>query len=348
MNHIVIKQDTSGTEEVSSAVITALYNAVNDEYLDNNSELQGRLHVDIISQKKRDYFQANFPNLYIQSDSVSIEFNDPIVTDILTTNYGELTDNSLSSISNISNIFKDSNISDFSDMNLLTSISTLAVDAFYGCSNLTTINLANIQQINYAGGLYQCHCFHGCSKLKSVYAPNLVYGVLGGGTQNCMFSGCSLLEYIDMPNLVGFGTQNNGFRANFHGSSTPMLKYINFGHYQFNFGQGDGFHAGNFTNLSNLLIVDAGDDVKEFSDWAIQNCANLKAIVFRNSSVVTFNKRKGGTSTIATVAGGSSNAYFYVPDNLVSAYQADANWGAISDRILGISSYDKDAILASS
>jgi hypothetical protein len=39
MNHIVIKQDTSGTEEVSSVVITALYNAVNDEYLDNNSEL---------------------------------------------------------------------------------------------------------------------------------------------------------------------------------------------------------------------------------------------------------------------------------------------------------------------
>ena len=125
-----------------------------------------------------------------------------------------------------------------------------------------------------------------------------------------------------------------------------MLKYINLGHYYFNFGQGDGFHAGNFTNLPNLLIIDAGDNITLFTDYAIQNCTALKAIVIRNSSVLTFTKKKG-TVTISNVAGGSVNAYFYVPDNLVTSYQAADNWRDISDRILGISNYDKDAILAS-
>jgi hypothetical protein len=83
-----------------------------------------------------------------------------------------------------------------------------------------------------------------------------------------------------------------------------MLKYVNFGHYHFNFGQGDGFHAGNFTNLPNLLIIDAGDNITSFTDWAIQNCTALKAVVIRNSSVLTFTKKKS-TVTISNVAGGS-------------------------------------------
>ena len=78
MNHIVIKQDTSGTEEVSSAVITALYNAVNDEYLDNNSELQGRLHVGAASAEKINFLINNYNQLFITADTFTVDFQDPV------------------------------------------------------------------------------------------------------------------------------------------------------------------------------------------------------------------------------------------------------------------------------
>lgn len=343
--HLYIEQNTGLTEPVSSGVIKKLYDlAVGG--LDDTSNLIGTVSVDTISQKIKTYLESGFSNFHINATNISIEFDDPTVTSILEAQYGDLTASTISSINNISTLFKGSSISNFGDMDQLTSVSSLGADAFHGCSNLTTINLSRIQTISYFGGMYNCACFYGCSNLKSIYAPILTQAVVGGDDGNSMFHGCSKLESIDMPNLTGYSTQNNGFTAVFNGNNVPMLKYINFGHYYFNFGQGDAFHAGNFANLPNLLIIDAGDNITQFTDYAIQNCTALKAVVIRNSSVLTFTKKKG-TVTLSNVAGGSVNAYFYVPDNLVTSYQAADNWRDISDRILGISNYDKDAILAS-
>ena len=349
--HLEIRQSTDRVEQVPSSVISTLYNlskhdaGLNRE-LDNSSYLSGNINAPVAAEKSVQALNNEWADLTVTATVYAVEFKDPEVNRILTNQYGDLTTSTVSAISDIGTLFKESTISDFSDMDQLTALNSLRVDAFQGCSNLTTINLSNIQTIAYSGGLYSCLCFYGCSSLKSVYAPSLTQAVVNGDTGNSMFNGCSQLESIDMPNLVGFGTQNNGFAANFHGGSVPMLKYVNLGHYQFNFGQGDGFHAGNFTNLSNLLIIDAGDDVKQFTDYAIQNCAALKAIVIRNTSVVPYTKKRNSV-TIANAAGGSSSAYFYVPDNLVASYQAADNWSDISDRILGISSYDKDTILNS-
>lgn len=69
MTHLRIEQNTTGIEEVSTAVINKLYELVSSGNLDSSSNLQGRLHVTSADQTKVQYLQSQFSQLYIQVDS---------------------------------------------------------------------------------------------------------------------------------------------------------------------------------------------------------------------------------------------------------------------------------------
>ena len=76
MTHLRIEQNTGITEEVSSAVITKLYNIVHDNILDSESNLKGRLHTSSTYQSYIDYLQGQFDGtngkgpLYISATTI--------------------------------------------------------------------------------------------------------------------------------------------------------------------------------------------------------------------------------------------------------------------------------------
>lgn len=187
MNHIVIKQDTSGTEEVSSAVITALYNAVNDEYLDNNSELQGRLHSSAGYESQVEYLTHLFSNLYITCDSTYIDIEDAEVLRILNAN--GFTDGvgvtaQLAKNANLSGKFDGNTIiQSFRSFRYFEKANTNPpINLFRNCSNLSDIDLSRVTSISvseFAGtSLSNVNCpelqnmgqaaFRSCSSLETV------------------------------------------------------------------------------------------------------------------------------------------------------------------------------------
>lgn len=76
MTHLYIEQ--SGiTEEVSSSVISKLYELASSGTLDGTSDLKGRLHTNAAKEKHVTYLNNNFDDLYISADIQYISFDDP-------------------------------------------------------------------------------------------------------------------------------------------------------------------------------------------------------------------------------------------------------------------------------
>ena len=88
----------------------------------------------------------------------------------------------------------------------------VAYNAFLGCTNLKSVNLPNcrsiysgmfsshlsnsIEYVNIGVSLFQMSDFRDCSKLREVYAPNLV-----SYKDTYPFTGCENLEIVSLPSL---------------------------------------------------------------------------------------------------------------------------------------------------
>lgn len=194
MNHIVIKQDTTGTEEVSSAVITALYNAVTDEYLDNNSELQGRLHSSYGGRQVIEYLTTTFQNLYISVDNYTIEFEDSEAERICVTNWGDgsiITDTQMAQVTNTRDAFKNNtDIIKFNEFRYFTNVNSYS---FEGCTNLSEITLPIAKTSIYE------YAFKGCTSLQSFDFQNIL------SVGKYAFQNCNNTQFSNLENIISFG-----------------------------------------------------------------------------------------------------------------------------------------------
>ena len=203
MNHIIIKQDTSGTEEVSSAVITALYNVVTDEYLDNNSELQGRLHCVGTSKAKVDYLTERFDNLYISADSYFIDFEDENMKSyLLSLGIGSNGEISTSDAANATVVANSTNttVTKFNELKYFTGITTskgglygssTGAIKFYNWTALEEVDVSNFTSIGHTGGSWWEDTFSNCTSLKKVTASSNLTAIGYNA-----FAWCSNLEDI--------------------------------------------------------------------------------------------------------------------------------------------------------
>ena len=94
MTHLRIEQDNGVIEEVSSAVISKLYDIVHSGTLDNTSNLIGRLHTSATYQDYIDYLEDTFKingvkQLIIDSTKKYIRFADPEVQRVFTNTWGD-------------------------------------------------------------------------------------------------------------------------------------------------------------------------------------------------------------------------------------------------------------------
>ena len=87
MTHLYIEQNGI-TEEVTSSVISKLYELASSGTLDGTSNLKGRLHTTIAKDIHVSYLNETFEDLYITADDVYITFADPEVERVLSTFWG--------------------------------------------------------------------------------------------------------------------------------------------------------------------------------------------------------------------------------------------------------------------
>lgn len=246
-------------------------------------------------------------------------FNDPEVTRILTLAYAvedgvALTNSDIASI--ISNdgytddtfSFKNNtDLVDFSDLNKLTNVTWLNYEAFDGCTSLQNINLSNIVNLSYTGGMIENYTFRNCSSLEYIYLPNATGSSL---YEQCQ--GCTSLKLYIAPNVTGIGRLNGPF-VNCLNLKGIFIPKCNMGGSSADQWHEDAFIGG----CGNVKVVDV-DIITSINEHTFRYNTSLSAVIFRN------------TTTVPTLTGETSsyfsNITFYVDDNMLSTYQADSAW----------------------
>lgn len=353
MNHLVIRQNNGITEEVSNAIISKLYELA-EAGLDAQSSVVGRVHVEKTYRHMVEALTGQngyFPELYITKDNYIAYFEDPEVRSIFEAQYGELTETQLTNISSIGTTFKNSSIETFDELGKMTGVTSLDYDAFRGCGSLKSLDVSNIVTLNSSGGAHTVQTFANCSNLVNMSFDSLKWAYIKGD----MFYGCSKLKSVTMPELLA--TTENNYNNNsqyktiqvaYPFNACPVLEYVNFGKAEIIFEDPDQWHYGAFTENPALKIVECGGELVSMGLYSFKNTPNLKAVVINNSTTVPTVNLRNQTPSVANLFGGSSNCIIYVPQAMISVYQADPDWGALSANIQPIENYDKDAILAAS
>jgi hypothetical protein len=149
MTHLYIEQNGI-TEEVSSSVISKLYELVSSGTLDGTSNLKGRLHASVAKDVEVTYLNQHFSDLHITADALYLSFVDPEVERVLTTKYGNgtgVTNVDMAGVAEINSntgFSSNTSITSFPELSNFNNIVRLGTWAFTSCSNLTTIDLTNI------------------------------------------------------------------------------------------------------------------------------------------------------------------------------------------------------------
>lgn len=172
MTHLKIQQSDSATEQVSSSVITKLYELAVSGTLDASSDLVGRIHTTGTYQYLINGIRAQYPDLYITADNIYAWFEDQEIRNILARELGDgsgVLSTAITSYtgdtfyrSGSSNVYffsANTSIQTFNEFNQFTNITSLHENSFKGCTNLSSITLPpNLQVIGQ-------QCFMNCSSL---------------------------------------------------------------------------------------------------------------------------------------------------------------------------------------
>ena len=197
-------------------------------------------------------------------------------------------------------------------------ITTIKADGLKG-SKVSKIVLPYLTD-SYSG------CFQNCTSATeiSVGSADITTEVRTG-----FIRGCTSLV------TANFGDIYIPESGTYHFAECTNLKIIKFN--KFLRIQGGSHFLGN----TSLKIVDFGttEDLSSPNTNSFNNCSSIKAIVLRNTTMVTSRT----ASMFDWLKNGATDWYIYVPDALVTTYQADSVWSNYNFKPL--SEYDENAIL---
>ena len=235
-------------------------------------------------------------------------------------------------------------------------VNSIGADAFYNCSNLSSISLPESLTDIYSGAFYGCsalteiaipdgltsigdNTFSGCSSLASIDIPDSITSIYSGA-----FEGCSNLTNIDLPDnltyIGGYALQNCSSLTSI--DLPDNLTYI--GGYALqncssltSIDLPDGITTiidCTFFGCSSLTSIDIPDGVTSIGDYAFSGCSSLISIdipegitsidysVFRGCSSLTGIEIPDGVTIIDACAfeNCSSLTSIGLPDSITSIY----------------------------
>lgn len=241
MTHLKIEQDGI-TEEVTSSVISKLYEIASTGTLDNTSNLKGRLHSSAARDIHVTYLNANYPDLHVSADKLYITFEDPEVDRILTQKYGNgegVTETDMLSVTGITDATGFANntiIQTFNELGRFSTIKTLYIFAFNQCTNLTSIDLSNIEHV---GG----EALRGTNLTGVINLPNVIS--IGDSTRAESFGYCENITEINI---------GSSFNAD-----TTYMRYV-------------------FNGCTNLEKVTGLNNITEIPGYMFQGCNKLSQV----------------------------------------------------------------------
>lgn len=282
MTHLRIEQNNSAIEQVSSAIISKLYELANNNTFDNTSDLVGRLSVTAAYADEVSWLTTHYQNLYITADKLYIRFEDPVTEQICVTNFSSdgvgCTPEDLAAVTSLNSLFcdVDNSITSFNEFRYFTQITQL----IYGNS------------------------FDQNTTLQNITLPNTVTQIGKTNVQESGFFGCSSLKTITIPDNCIIG--QTAFK------NCTNLQSVYFGH---NCNTSDAYGA--FVNCSSLSTV-VLNEINSITTSMFDQCTSLTSIgkiptsvtwigscVFVGTNISQIQFEPGGTSPLI-IEGGTS------------------------------------------
>ena len=211
-------------------------------------------------------------------------------------------------------------------------VTSIAYDAFAGCSGLTSVNIPN--SVTYLGA----ETFYGCRNLASVTISNGVTSILVG-----VFHNCTALASVEIPNSV---TSIDSYAF----ASCRSLTSVEIPNSVTSIGRGA------FLRCYGLTSVTISNSVTSIGENAFQECKGLTSVTIPHSVTSigesAFSRCSGLTSvtSLATTPPQAEDNTFtnydiplYVPKGTRDAYLAASPWNKFKEIVeLGNTSDDTD------
>lgn len=171
---------------------------------------------------------------------------------------------------------------------------------FNGHTGITKVSVPNATSIPNS-------CFKDCTLLEEVIAPNVT------NVEGSAFKGTTAI------NKPLFFPKAYVWTDTFRGSSAPIIvcnRIIN-------------SNSSIFRDNSSLMAVDfLGTAHQNFNgNTLFANCSSFKTLILRDSTMLTLSNINSFDST--PFANGGSGGTLYVPQALISEYQAATNWSTL-------------------
>ena len=204
------------------------------------------------------------------------------------------------------------------------SIETIGSYAFYGCSNLATLDLPAATSIgdsafNYCTSLTTVDipaatsigdsAFSSCRSLTTVDLPAAAYII------SSAFGYCSSLTTVDLPAAVSIGDNAFVSCSSLTTVCLPAAAYI---------------RTNAFGYCSSLTTVDL-PMATSIGAYVCASCPALKALIIRTGQVCSLDSGLG-----------TDSCYIYVPRALINDYKAATNWAQYADKFRALEDYTVD------
>lgn len=312
MNSLTIQQGNI-SESVPSIVIDKLYRlALTSKVEDPNNALEMSLSGNISPVSAYEdaviYLRSKFPNLTINTPSSGfyIRFADNAIEQLCISNFSSdgvgLSTGDAQSVSKIPNDFAKNNTSvvSFDELRYFGNIK-IGGSAFNGCTNLTSIDLSNVTNIDGSA-------FNGCSNLQiKLNIPNLIS--LGG--RAFVGSGITEIENLGYITVIASNAGVGQFNA-----CTKLIKVQLPTTIQY-------IDAGAFAGCNNLTYISGLENVISLANSSFSSTGSFDFVLnFRNLTTV-------GTACLSNSSGTSTlrRKQVYFPKLMASSNGSGwSNW----------------------
>lgn len=220
---------------------------------------------------------------------------------------------------------------------------------FNNCTSLKRVYFPELTSIRYNDPYW----FSGCTSLEAFYFPK-VTSISGTTTGGCLFNLTGLEEILpemlpvlttvgsytfnrldSLKRIILFQLTSIGYRV-YSENMAPSLRVIRFPRCTNAFDTNVYGATGKWPQAA-LRLIDASD-TNIAADALVAtrfSAPNIKTMILRSTTMVTLESATGRFVTATPLNSGGSGVDIYVPQNLISSYEADTNWSVLGSNGYG-------------